>query len=239
QGQLLIAPAELATFVARGLSWSNDGGEALLATIEQGKASPLLLLDPVVSHELKFRAVDNKDQRLASLKKNLPTIDESNRALMEERKAAFASATPDPAHGREVFRKNCGACHQIAGEGAKIGPQLDGVGIRGLDRLMEDTLDPDRNVDQAFRKSIFLMDDGSVVSGLVLREEGEVIVVADVDGRERQLPADEVDERQDSTLSPMPSDVARKLPAGDFVDLMAYLLAQRTGNQTAQAPVSP
>ena len=34
-----------------------------------------------------------------------------------------------------------------------VGPQLDGVGTRGLERLIEDVLDPNRNVDPAFRAS--------------------------------------------------------------------------------------
>ena len=49
--------------------------------------------------------------------------------------------------GHEVFTKTCAICHQIGGQGAVIGPQLDGVGARGLDRILEDVIDPNRNVD--------------------------------------------------------------------------------------------
>ena len=33
----------------------------------------------------------------------------------------------------------------------EIAPHLDGIGNRGLERLLEDVLDPNRNVDQLFR----------------------------------------------------------------------------------------
>ena len=75
-------------------------------------------------------------------------------------------------------------CHTLASKGAKVGPQLDGVGIRGLDRLLEDVLDPNRNVDQNFRLTILNLKDGRVVRGLLLREEGEVYVMADDKGKE-------------------------------------------------------
>ena len=48
-------------------------------------------------------------------------------------------------------------------------------------------LDPNRNVDQAFRSTTLVLKNGQIVSGLVLREEGEVIVLADAQGKERQF----------------------------------------------------
>jgi putative heme-binding domain-containing protein len=126
-----------------------------------------------------------------------------------------------------VFVKNCAACHQLAGEGARIGPQLDGIGVRGLDRLLEDVLDPNRNVDQAFRLTTLELRKGQVVSGLLLKEEGAVLVLADAQGKEVRVPRDDVAERTTSQVSPMPADMADKLPEADFYHLLAYLLEQR------------
>ena len=71
--------------------------------------------------------------------------------------------------------------------GPKIGPQLDGIGVRGLDRLLEDVLDPNRNVDQAFRATTLTLKNGQSLTGLVLREEGAVIVLADAQGKEQRI----------------------------------------------------
>ena len=103
---------------------------------------------------------------------------------------AYAKAKPDIAAGLKVFEKNCATCHQIAGKGAKIGPQLDGIGVRGLDRLLEDVLDPNRNVDQAFRSTTLDSEERPIVTGLLLREEGEVIVMADAQGKEQRVAKD-------------------------------------------------
>ena len=93
------------------------------------------------------------------------------------------------------FKKNCASCHRIGDEGARIGPTLDGIGVRGVDRLLEDMLDPNRNVDQAFRTTQIVTTAGTIVSGLVLREEGEIVVLADAQGKEVRVPSAEIDQR--------------------------------------------
>ena len=99
----------------------------------------------------------------------------------------------------------------MAGKGAKIGPQLDGIGTRGLDRLMEDILDPNRNVDQTLRVTNLALKNGQVVSGLLLREEGEVLIMADAQGKEVRVPKSSVDERATSPLSPMPANLVDQI----------------------------
>ena len=116
-------------------------------------------------------------------------------ALLNRRRDAILKAKKDAALGAQVFTKNCANCHQVGGQGAKIGPQLDGVGVRGLDRLLEDVLDPNRNVDQAFRQTTLTTKKGQVLSGLLLKEEGEVLVLADSQGKEVRVTKDEVEER--------------------------------------------
>src|SRR5262249_14803041 len=129
--------------------------------------------------------------------------------------------------GQRVFEKNCAGCHQIANKGSKIGPQLDGIGVRGLDRLLEDILDPNRNVDQAFRSTVLTLNDGKLVSGLLLREEGKVLVMADKDGKEQRIDAADVDRRAVVPLSPMPANFAETIGEADFAHMLAYLLRQR------------
>jgi putative heme-binding domain-containing protein len=147
--------------------------------------------------------------------------------LFKRRKAGFAASKTDATLGAKVYEKNCANCHQLGGKGAKIGPQLDGVGIRGVDRLLEDILDPNRNVDQAFRATIFALKNGQSVTGLVLREEGEIYVLADAQGKEVRVPKNTVEERSVSQLSPMPANLVDQITEPDFYHLMAYLLQQR------------
>ncbi len=221
------APAALQSVIALGMAGSPQGGEKLLEAVAKGKASPRLLQDRAVELKLRQAKVANLDQRLAQLTKGLPPADQRIAALIAQRRDHFLAAKADAAEGAKVFAKHCAICHQIGGQGAKIGPQLDGVGIRGPERLLEDVLDPNRNVDQAFRSTTLVLDNGQFLSGLVLREEGAVIVLADAQGKEQRIPKASVEQRIVSQLSPMPSNFAEQLGEPELYNLLAYLLAQR------------
>jgi len=113
-----------------------------------------------------------------------------------------------------------------ADAGGKVGPQLDGVGQRGVERLLEDILDPNRNVDEAFRTTLVTTNDGRVISGLKLREEGSDLVLADTTGKELRIAAADIDEVAVSHLSPMASNMLDQIGEKNLSDLLAYLMQQ-------------
>ncbi len=224
---LQTAPEGLALAIAAGLAESPQGGEALLATITAGKASARLLQEANVVDRLRGRRLKDFDARLSELTAKLPPADQRIKELVAKRRESFAGSQPDLVKGAAVFEKNCATCHRIADKGAKIGPNLDGVGIRGVERLLEDVLDPSRNVDQAFRTTQVVTADGRSLSGLALREEGNILILADNQGKEVRIPLDEIEERAISPLSVMPPNVQDLVSEADFVHLLGYLLSQR------------
>src|SRR5205823_4125942 len=113
------------------------------------------------------------------------------------------------------------------GQGAQIGPQLDGVGLRGVARLVEDVLDPSRNVDAAFRYSSFVLANGDVIAGLPRREEGETVIVADSAGKEIPIPKPQIKRRVPSNLSLMPSNFNEILKPDELNDVIAFLLSSK------------
>ena len=236
---LPVAPERLQTVIAAGLGRRRDGAPALLDAIAAGKASARLLQDQRVAVALKFTNPPRLEERLKSLLAGLAPADEKQNALLERRRAGFRASSHQPEAGSPVFEKHCVNCHQLGGKGAKVGPQLDGIGSRGLDRLVEDILDPNRNVDQAFRVTNLALANGQVVSGLLLREEGEVLVLADAQGKEVRVPKSSVEERQTSPLSPMPANLADQIPEVDFYRLLAYLLSKHEPTNPPTVPAGP
>jgi len=148
--------------------------------------------------------------------------------LIDERRAKFNPTEASATHGAEIFKQHCAICHSIGGQGALIGPQLDGIGGRGLDRLLEDILDPSRNVDRAFRTSLLILKDGDVQSGLFRREEGELLVLAEANGKEISIPKKDIAERRESETSLMPDNFSDLIPVADFNNLLAFLLSKGT-----------
>jgi putative heme-binding domain-containing protein len=224
---LPTAPERLQSAIAAGLAGRRAGAEALLDAVASGKASARLLQENRVAGPLGNAGVADLRERLAVLLRGLPPADKKTAALISVRRAGFARSKADPDAGLKIFEANCAACHQIEGRGSRVGPQLDGVGLRGLDRLLEDVLDPSRNVDQTFRLTTLALNDGRVVSGLLLREEGEVLVLADAQGKDVRVPKNTVEEQTISPLSPMPANFSEQIAESDFYRLIAYLLSRR------------
>lgn len=224
---LKTAPAPLQQPIALALAGTSEGAELLFTLIASGKASARLLQDKPVLDRLAATKVPDRDQKIEELTRGLPAADDRLKQLIARFSASFANSDATPEMGQAVFKKSCAACHRISDEGGKVGPQLDGVGHRGVERLLEDVLDPNRNVDAAFRASVVAKKDGLVVTGLKLREEGNSLIIGDNQGKEVRIPNDDIDEVRLSNLSPMPSNFSDQLTEADLGALVKYLLHQK------------
>jgi putative heme-binding domain-containing protein len=212
---------------ALALSGTKPGAEALLKEVEAGRVSARLLQNQALKEKLTASKADNVKVRLTKLTANLTPLNEQLQKLIDQRAKAFASAKASAAKGVAVFEKNCAVCHQLDGKGALVGPQLDGVGARGVERIMEDVIDPNRNVDGAFRATLFELKDGETASGLFRREEGELLIYADTAGKEHSLARKDIKERRQSELSLMPEGLAEAMTPAEFNDLMAFLITKK------------
>jgi putative heme-binding domain-containing protein len=220
-------PYRVAVVVALSLAANRAGGQDLFAAVQAGSIPARVLQEKQVLERLRVANIPEFDKQLADLTKGLPPADQKLAELIRQRSGKFASAKPDKEIGAKVFTKHCAACHKIGEQGGKIGPNLDGVGLRGLERLLEDTLDPNRNVDAAFRARVLNLSDGTAKTGLMLRVEGEVLVMADDQGKEFRVPKKDIEQNRETALSPMPANFGEAIPEVEFFHLLGYLLDQK------------
>ena len=225
------APTRLQTSLAETLAGDAAGAESLLNLVQAGVAAPRLLTSPNVKARLDAIKSDKLSEQVAAITANLPAQSDIIDKLVIERRAAYPKAQPNLEKGAALYEKHCAACHQIAGKGSVIGPQLDGVGLRGLERLVEDVLDPNRNVDVAFRTTTIRTTGGEVITGLVRREEGATLVLADNKGKEFSVPKEDIDQQAKGSLSLMPANVHEIVSEAEFYDLLAYLLSQKQARE--------
>ncbi|KAB2661398.1 MAG: c-type cytochrome [Verrucomicrobia bacterium] len=227
---LKTAPYRLQLRWATALTASRDGAEALLGALENGSGSPRMLQSAGARNRLQSAGPRDWEARVARLIRDLPPGDDSRDKLVSARRNAFVAASPADARvadGERVFVRNCAACHRIDGQGGLVGPQLTGIGNRGVERLCEDILDPNRNVDRAFRQTLLTLKSGDTVNGLFRREEGATLVLANAAGVEIAVAKSEVGERKESDMSLMPDNFAEAISGTDFNHLLAFLLAHR------------
>ncbi|MGB0578899.1 MAG: DUF7133 domain-containing protein [Limisphaerales bacterium] len=210
--------------LAFALAGVTPGAELLLQLVDQGLASPRVLQNSEVETKLQASAPKELTKRLARLTKDLPAADESRGRVIAERIADYRANKGIKEAGRSLFDIACAACHQVNGKGGLVGPQLDGIGARGLERVVEDILNPHRNVDVAFRAETITLKNGESITGLPRREEGATLVVADSAGKEQTVKLDEIAKRTTTARSLMPDNFHEAMVVAQMRDLLSYLL---------------
>ncbi|GIW96589.1 MAG: hypothetical protein KatS3mg110_4630 [Pirellulaceae bacterium] len=178
------SPAAVQQQVADALASSRQGGELLLALVERGIASTRLLADRQLRQRLQQAVGPARLEPLFRQAERLHHLQQPIEQLIDQRRQAVLRGKGDVQRGAAVFQRACAACHQLAGKGAVVGPQLDGIGQRGLARLLEDLLDPHRNVDVAFRTVTLQLADGRVLVALPRGDRGALRVFVDQEGKE-------------------------------------------------------
>jgi putative membrane-bound dehydrogenase-like protein len=135
----------------------------------------------------------------------------------------------DAEAGARVFFQPKGAgcyrCHAFDGRGATLAPDLMTT-ARTLtrERLVESILQPDKEVAPQFTSWLVARTDGTVATGILLREgpDGEQ-TYANNKGETFTVKPSELAERRAGTASIMPSDLAQTMTLQEFRDLLAFL----------------
>ncbi|WP_254507368.1 PVC-type heme-binding CxxCH protein [Anatilimnocola floriformis] len=150
---------------------------------------------------------------------------EDKKELAAKYKAMLTADTlakADLGKGRGVFTKNCASCHRLFGEGGKMGPDLTGSQRANLDYILENALDPSAVVPREYQVTTFLLDNGRVVQGIILRETAQAVNVQ-TPNELLTIPLATIDERKQSKLSMMPEGIFQRLSDEEVRDLVGYL----------------
>ncbi|MEX2232714.1 MAG: PVC-type heme-binding CxxCH protein [Cyclobacteriaceae bacterium] len=221
------APPDLQSAIVMSLAATPEGKNIIFRKVKSGELLPRTLIEPKVEERIMLNITARQQQEFKDITAKLEPISKERQTLIDTRLIAFNSLKEEVPldSGKILFSQNCAACHSIGGEGGAIGPQLDGVGKWGPRALAEKILDPNRNVSESFRNYTITLKDGKVMSGLFRREEGEVIVFADISGKEFSVPKNEIAEQKASKYTLMPDLFGNILSQEEFNALVKYLLS--------------
>ena len=222
------APPDLQSAIVMALAATPEGKNIIFAKVKNGELLPRTLIQPKVEERIMLNISPRQQQQFKAITSKLEPISKERQTLIETRLIAFNSLSEPVSldSGKILFAQNCAACHSIGNVGGAIGPQLDGVGKWGPRALAEKILDPNRNVSESFRNYTITLKDGKVMSGLLRREEGQVIVFADITGKEFSVAKNDIAEQKPSKYTLMPDHFGSVLPQEDFNALVKYLLNQ-------------
>ncbi len=138
---------------------------------------------------------------------------------------------PDPAtvtRGMTAFVKaRCNQCHVIAGHGVNLGPDLTKsvLKLRGKD-LLRQMIEPSSEIHKDFQTWQFVLNDGRVVTGVIMEETRQAWKVATNLLTPRSLTTirkRDVDERVASRISAMPAGLLNVLTKDEILDLHSFV----------------
>jgi putative membrane-bound dehydrogenase-like protein len=198
--------------------------KALLHQIGDKKLPPTVLN---LTQVRKLQA--SKDTEVVALvKKHWGTIREDRNPEREQvvaqmKKLLTAEKRGDPLKGRAVFTKNCAVCHKMHGEGQDVGPDITVNGRSDFDQLLSNVFDPNLVIGSGYLATVVTTTDGQVLSGLVVEDNAQRIVLKVQGGETKTIARGKVDTAKLSKVSLMPEQIEKQMTPEEIRDLFAYL----------------
>ncbi|MBX9788913.1 MAG: c-type cytochrome [Pirellulales bacterium] len=153
--------------------------------------------------------------------------------VLAQVRAALEANPGDPLAGRAVFEKSCAQCHKIYGAGHEVGPDITANGRNSWEQLLSNVLDPNLVIGAAYETHTLVTDDGRVLSGLLVEDSPERVVLKLQGAKLETIPRDEIDEMEKSPLSLMPEELEKQITPAELADLFAYLALDRPPDDPA------
>ena len=134
-------------------------------------------------------------------------------------------------HGRELFRTaSCVSCHKLGDAGNAFGPELAKLEAKMTPlEITRHILEPSLKIDEKYRSTTLVTDDGRSITGLVVEETPtEVAIVENPVAKADpvRIKTSDIDARSTSPVSIMPKGLLDKLTRDEVLDLIAYVVAR-------------
>jgi putative heme-binding domain-containing protein len=143
----------------------------------------------------------------------------------------------DAKAGVAVFRNLCGQCHKIYGEGFDVGPDLTGNGRGSFDQLISNVFDPSLVIGTAYQATTVQTTKGRALTGLVVEDNAQRVVLKVQGGKLETIPRGEIDEISVSTVSLMPEGIEKQLKPKEIADLFAFLALDKPPSDRTAKPI--
>ncbi len=138
------------------------------------------------------------------------------------RSSARLPATRTPA--QDVFKRVCGQCHKLYGEGQEVGPDITLNGRNSFEQLLSNVFDPSLVIGASYQARTVVTADGRVLTGPGGRRQSRSVSCSSMQGGKQEvIPRGEIDVMKTSALSLMPEDLEKQLKPQELADLFAYI----------------
>ena len=142
--------------------------------------------------------------------------------------ADVAGLTGNAERGKSLFLNaanlQCARCHQPDNSGRRIGPDLQGIGLRSSpEQLFESIANPDRRIEAKYQTRIVQTTGGQSLIGVAESETDSELTLVTATGERLTVAKSEIEATQVEAKSIMPSSLGTQLTAQQMADLLAWL----------------
>ncbi len=134
-----------------------------------------------------------------------------------------AEGSGNPYTGKVLYRENCGKCHTLFSEGGQVGPDLTSFKRDDVHGIVLNVVNPSAEIRKGFENFTIYTTEGRIVTGFLVDEDNQVVVLRGVDGQNVVIPRDDVDEMTANPKSVMPEGILDELDDDQIKHLFAYL----------------
>jgi putative membrane-bound dehydrogenase-like protein len=184
--------------------------------IKTGEVDPARIKLLQVFADAKIRDRADKLFKGTQLSKRKDVVDAYQKSL---------TLKGDAKNGKELFKKNCAACHRLEGVGEQIGADIGAIRDRGADFILLNILDPNREVLPKFITYYVQTDTGRTLTGMILAETATSITIRKPDGTNETILRVNIEELRSTGMSFMPEGLEKSINHQEIADLLAYLMS--------------
>lgn len=157
--------------------------------------------------------------------------------VVRQYREAIAPLQGDADRGVKVFERLCAGCHQVAGRGVNLGPNLASSASRDASALVQHIFDPNHTVQPNYLQYVVIDRAGRSHSGLIAAQTATSITLRrEKDVTETILRGD-IDEMACTGKSLMPEGLEKDLAPVELADLVVWL--QRQADPQGKATADP
>ena len=107
--------------------------------------------------------------------------------------ARFTPVPACPSRAARSSTSNVARCHTLFSKGGKVGPDLTTYRRDDLENILLNIVNPSAEIREGYTTSIVAMTDGRILSGIVVEEDKNVVVLRGGDGKEAALARADID----------------------------------------------
>ncbi|MCP4169299.1 MAG: c-type cytochrome [Fuerstiella sp.] len=153
------------------------------------------------------------------------TTSAEKKEQIERLKNLLKQDSGDRSRGEQLFKKNCGICHTLFGEGGRTGPKLTGYERTNLTFLLPSIVDPSAAIREEFTNFLVLTTDGRTVTGLIDKQDQRTVTMRLVNNETTLINRDDIEELKALDVSIMPEGLMKKLTDQETRDLLAFVIS--------------